>query len=877
MTSLDTSSGLTASPPMNPSKDEVSIGGPGNAVLEAVASMTDIPPTLTLLTRETYQRMMWKNGLGETEEIAIFPKGIDFHKDEFVWRLSVTEVHDACTFSVYPGYDIAMMMLPQPQADPSSAPQQRNASFPAVRNTYGAPAILRHNDQESPIPFRPLVPYTYAGELPTTCYVKSGSTRHLNFMANRAATQVTVSLETICPHGLSDDGICDGEGDVSTPVPSPHFNHRAGLSSSTPAAQTAAASSEIGSTATPRPTRASDGLNVNKPVVRGPSPNRHHPNVLPTTKILLGAFTIVHVVSGSIRASVNNDPKTIKVSAGETLICERDEESAPADFTMSPVMSNSSDSLVAGNLKGHQDATIYIIQIHMKPSVKTRQDSLSGFGSARGSLAFYGPASESTFNLASPAVPLPASSFGESAAEPQFRGRKGSIIIYDDAENKPSHSIGQPGSNAVSENHQSRYGGHGVKYWESARHYRPPTFSARYQNESDVPPAVVRDSLVIEEFPKGKISTVWINMVKQGLCEWVRVPVIVARGAQDGPVLGITAVVHGNELNGVPCIHRVITDINVHKLNGTVVAVPCVNVPGYLRFTREFSDGKDLNRLFPGSETGTASQIYAHAILNKIVTHFDYLIDLHTASFGRVNSYYVRADLNDPVSAALAKLQQPQIILHNSGQDGTMRSACSARGIKAITVEIGNPQLFQNQYVHWSYMGVMRILTYLGMFPPLEAEPPISNDDDVWMDPEILATRVANASMGKELLLDHFFQNLTPLYAVFLVEKNGGDKPILYHQPPNTIICSKGFWIYTKTGGVLEVYPAVNTVIRKGDLIARIKNIFGNIVDEIFSPSSGVTIGRSSNPVAMAGDRVLHLGVIKKENEVLQREAKENY
>jgi predicted deacylase len=129
-------------------------------------------------------------------------------------------------------------------------------------------------------------------------------------------------------------------------------------------------------------------------------------------------------------------------------------------------------------------------------------------------------------------------------------------------------------------------------------------------------------------------------------------------------------VVHGNELNGVPCIHRVVTDIDVHKLSGTVVAVPCVNVPGYLRFAREFSDGKDLNRLFPGSESGTASQVYVHALLNKIIVHFNFLIDLHTASFGRVNSYYVRADMNDAVSAAMAKLQQPQIILHNSGQDG---------------------------------------------------------------------------------------------------------------------------------------------------------------------------------------------------------------
>ena len=152
---------------------------------------------------------------------------------------------------------------------------------------------------------------------------------------------------------------------------------------------------------------------------------------------------------------------------------------------------------------------------------------------------------------------------------------------------------------------------------------------------------------------------------------------------------------------------------------------------------------------------------------------------------------------------------------------GTLRSAAASVGIKSITVEIGNPQLFQNQYVQWSYIGVMRILSYLNMF---------SHEDP----------------------------DATPV-------------------GPNTLLCSRGFWIYTRTGGVLEVYPQVNSIIKKGDLIARIKNIFGNIVDEMFAPQTGVVIGRSSNPVAMAGDRVLHMGVLKKENEVLPQVAKENY
>jgi hypothetical protein len=231
--------------------------------------------------------------------------------------------------------------------------------------------------------------------------------------------------------------------------------------------------------------------------------------------------------------------------------------------------------------------------------------------------------------------------------------------------------------------------------------YEPPTFAFLNQ-DTDVPPPVVRDRLIVEDFPKQAISTAWIKMVKQGLSEWIRLPVIVCRGTEDGPVVGITAAVHGNELNGVPCIHCVVSDIDVNKLHGTVVAVPCVNVSGYLKFTREFADGRDLNRNFPGREDGFASQVYCYQLMNKVISQFNYLIDLHTASFGRVNSYYVRADMNDPISATMARLQQPQIVLHNSGQDGTLRSAASARGIRAITVEIGNPQLFQSQYVQVS-------------------------------------------------------------------------------------------------------------------------------------------------------------------------------
>ncbi|KAI8838367.1 hypothetical protein BC829DRAFT_428311 [Chytridium lagenaria] len=661
---------------------------PGEAAESARNSIVDIPPKLTVITKSSYRRMPWKNGLGVTQEIAIHPPQADYHK--------VNSFGDSCSLSLFPGYDIALTLLPE------------DGASLMMRGNMTAPAVLHHNDQELSVPIRPLVPYTYGGETPTSCKVRTPPIRHLSFMANRAALQVSVNLESICPHGLSDDGICDGDGDANTPIPSPHMSHPSihGLHES-----------QKPKTGPSNPDSTSEGSTATVHKLSGQS------RVSPTRKILLAPFTIVYV-------AVDGGSDSVTVAAGETLVCERHAEAAPTDFAMTPITSK----------KKKVDVDLSTTWTLSSSSSKSHE---TPYGTEQQL-----PRNRHDNSNLPPSLP----------SQPSPRGRAGSIIIYDD----------QPLWNLPREMDSSSL--LTVKYWESAKHYRPPVFSARYQNESEVPPPIVRDSLVVEEFPVGKISTAYINMVKQGLSEWMRIPVIIARGMKEGKEF--------------------------------VVAVPCVNVSGYLRFSREFSDGKDLNRVFPGSETGTASQVYAHCFLTKIVNCFDYLIDLHTASFGRVNSYYVRSDLNDAVSATLAKLQQPQIILHNSGQDGTLRSAASSRGIKAITVEIGNPQLFQNQYVQWSYLGVMRILAYL---------------------------------------------NITSSNATHAV----------FPPPPNTIICSKGFWIYTKTGGVLE----------EGDLIARIKNIFGNIVDEIYCPSHGVTIGRSSNPVAMAGDRVLHLGIIKKENE----------
>jgi predicted deacylase len=130
-----------------------------------------------------------------------------------------------------------------------------------------------------------------------------------------------------------------------------------------------------------------------------------------------------------------------------------------------------------------------------------------------------------------------------------------------------------------------------------------------------------------------------------------------------GPTVGITAALHGNELNGIPLIHRLFREIKCSQLHGILVAVIVANTPGYLRQQREFVDGTDLNRVMPGKPNGTAAQVFSYQLMDRIVKKFDYLLDLHTASQGRLNSLYVRADMTNDIANRMAKLQNPQVRL----------------------------------------------------------------------------------------------------------------------------------------------------------------------------------------------------------------------
>jgi predicted deacylase len=238
------------------------------------------------------------------------------------------------------------------------------------------------------------------------------------------------------------------------------------------------------------------------------------------------------------------------------------------------------------------------------------------------------------------------------------------------------------------------------------------------------------------------------------------------------------------------------------QLKGTIVGILVANVPALLLEQRRFVDDVDLNRIAPGKRDGNRSELYIYRLIDRIVRHFDYLIDLHTASFGRINSYYIRADMDDPVSARMALLQNPDIILHNPPRDRSLRGNADDRDIKSITVELKDPHVFQYDVIEDSLIGIRNVLYDLKMM------------------------------QGRLRYPEEF-----------------------------TMLCRNSYWIYTDEGGILRVLPQLGQQIQKGDKIAEVRTIFGKVVKTYEAPENGIVIGKSVNPINQSGSRIIHLGV----------------
>ncbi|MEN8822085.1 MAG: succinylglutamate desuccinylase/aspartoacylase family protein, partial [Abyssibacter sp.] len=192
-------------------------------------------------------------------------------------------------------------------------------------------------------------------------------------------------------------------------------------------------------------------------------------------------------------------------------------------------------------------------------------------------------------------------------------------------------------------------------------------------------------------------------------------PVLVSHGAEPGPVLCLTGAVHGDELNGIEIIRRVVHSLDPKGLSGTVIGVPIVNLAGFQRNSRYLPDRRDLNRYFPGSPTGSLASRVAHSFFTQIIERCDRLADLHTGSFHRTNLPQLRADLSKPAVVELSRGFGGIAVLQTQGAKGTLRRAAVDAGIPAVTLEAGEPLRLQPQQVDQGVRGIETLMHRLGM------------------------------------------------------------------------------------------------------------------------------------------------------------------
>ncbi len=194
-------------------------------------------------------------------------------------------------------------------------------------------------------------------------------------------------------------------------------------------------------------------------------------------------------------------------------------------------------------------------------------------------------------------------------------------------------------------------------------------------------------------------------------------PVKVIRGRRAGPVLFISAAIHGDELNGVEIIRRLLKRPSIKSLRGTVIAVPIVNVHGFLDQSRYLPDRRDLNRSFPGSPKGSIAARLANTFLKEVVLKSDFGIDLHTGAIDRSNLPQIRANLDDPAVTELAQAFGAPVIVNANMREGSLRACAAGHGIPVMIYEAGEALRFDEVCIRAGIRGILQVMRKLDMLP----------------------------------------------------------------------------------------------------------------------------------------------------------------
>lgn len=299
----------------------------------------------------------------------------------------------------------------------------------------------------------------------------------------------------------------------------------------------------------------------------------------------------------------------------------------------------------------------------------------------------------------------------------------------------------------------------------------------------------------------GEFKEININIARLPSRTQIDTPIYVYRGKEDGPVLALTAGMHGDEINGMEIVRRII-DQGLNKVHrGTVVCMPILNVYGFLNYSRDVPDGKDINRSFPGSKNGSLASRVAWHLMKEVIPFIDIGIDFHTGGAMRTNYPQVRCVMQDPRNVELAFAFHAPFTIDSPFRPHSLRQAAAKHGKHIIVFEGGESLRFDQSAIEEGLNGTLRLMHYLKMID--QSPPPTEENKIIW----------------------------------------------------------SSTWVRAHTGGLFQPVIKCGELVQKNQLVGSMTDPFGEFKEEIKAPTTGYVVGLNNIPVVNAGDALMHIGV----------------
>jgi predicted deacylase len=305
-----------------------------------------------------------------------------------------------------------------------------------------------------------------------------------------------------------------------------------------------------------------------------------------------------------------------------------------------------------------------------------------------------------------------------------------------------------------------------------------------------------------ESILPGENKTVNVEIARLHTTTKLNIPIIVRRSKIEGPVVLFSAGIHGDEINGIEIVRQLISKkINKPK-RGTIICIPIINIYGFVNKSREFPDGRDLNRSFPGSKKGSLASRFAFHILNEVMPIVNYAVDFHAGGASRFNAPQIRLAENDTELKILADVFNAPFTLYSKNIMGSFRNSSAKLNVKMLLFEGGKSLDINSEVADEGVNGIKRILKHLDMLDPKHHTMP---------------------------------------------------------QKSPSIYIEKSSWIRAKCSGMLHDRNTIGTFVKKGAVLASITDPFGKFERIVKAPNDGYVINANHSPIVYEGDAIYHI------------------